>query len=64
MHSKPIRDDEGNRIFDAVYREDGTVAIEVKHAKQKLCIDLITVLKQVEQGKRQAEEAERKAHTK
>lgn len=64
MHSKPIRDDAGNRLFDVVYNSDGTVAIEVKNAKQKLRIDLLTVLKQVEQGKRQAEEAERKAHTK
>ena len=54
MHNKPIRDDAGNRLFDAVYNSDGTIAIEVKCAKQKLRIDLINVLKQVEQGKRDA----------
>lgn len=64
MHSKPIRDDAGNRLFDAVYNSDGTVAIEVKNAKQKLRIDLINVLKQVEQGKRSAADEERKPKTK
>ena len=64
MTSNPIRDDAGNRLFDAVYNFDGTIAIEVKCAKQRLRIDLINVLKQVEQGKRKAEEAERKARTK
>lgn len=54
MYSNPIRDDAGNRLFDAVYREDGTVAIEVKNDKRKHCIDLINVLKQIEQGKRKA----------
>ena len=54
MHSNPIRDDAGNRLFDAIYREDGTVAIEVKNDKRKHCIDLINVLKQIEQGKRKA----------
>lgn len=60
MHSKPIRDDAGNRLFDAVYNSDGSIAIEVKCSKQRLRIDLINVLKQVEQGKRNAAAAESK----
>lgn len=63
MTSNPIRDADGNRIFDAVYRDDGVVIIEVKNAKQRYCIDLINVLRQIEQGKRKAA-ADKKPNTK
>lgn len=64
MTSNPIRDDDGNRIFDAVYRDDGVVIIEVKNAKQRLRIDLINALRQIEQGKRKAAADDKKPNTK
>ena len=46
------------RVFDARYEGD-KVKIVVKQGKVKHVIDLISVLKQIEQGKREAEAAAR-----
>lgn len=53
MH-KPIRDDAGNRLFDAVYNPDGSIDIELKIARQKLVITLDAVRAQIEEGQREA----------
>jgi hypothetical protein len=55
MHSKPIRDDAGKRLFDAVYNDDGTVAITLKQARQLLVITLDSVRAQIEAGQREAD---------
>lgn len=54
MH-KPIRDNAGNRLFDAVYNPDGSIDIELKIARQKLVITLDAVRAQIEAGQREAE---------
>lgn len=56
MHSKPIRDDAGNRLFDAVYNPDGSIAIELKIARQKLIVTLDAVREQIEAGQREAKQ--------
>lgn len=53
MH-KPIRDDAGNRLFDAVYNPDGSIALELKIARQRLVITLDAVRAQIEEGQREA----------
>ena len=53
MH-KPIRDDAGNRLFDAVYNPDGSIALELKIARQRLVITLDAVRAQIEEGLREA----------
>jgi len=55
MH-KPIRDDAGNRLFDAVYNPDGSIALELKIARQRLVITLDAVRAQIEEGQREAEQ--------
>ena len=55
MHSKPIRDNAGKRLFDAVYNDDGTVAITLKQARQLLVITLDSVRAQIEAGQREAD---------
>lgn len=55
MHSKPIRDDAGKRLFDAVYNDDGTIAITLKQARQLLVITLDSVRAQIEAGQREAD---------
>lgn len=54
MH-KPIRDDAGNRLFDAVYNPDGSIDIELKIARQKLVITLDAVRAQIEAGRYEAD---------
>ena len=54
MH-KPIRDDAGNRLFDAVYNPDGSIALELKIARQRLVITLDAARAQIEEGQREAE---------
>lgn len=65
MH-KPIRDNAGNRLFDAVYNPDGSIALELKIARQRLVITLDAVRAQIEEGQREAEQfaAARSAATK
>lgn len=46
------------RVFDARY-EGNKIQLVVKQGKVKHVIDLISVLKQIEQGKREAEAAAR-----
>ena len=55
MYNKPIRDDEGHRLFDAVYHDDGTVDITLKQARLLLVITLDSVRKQIEAGQREAD---------
>lgn len=63
MH-KPIRDDAGNRLFDAVYNPDGSIALELKIARQRLVITLDAVRAQIEEGQREAEQMAAAAYNK
>lgn len=55
-YSVPIRDDAGNRLFDAVYNPDGTINLELKIARQKLVITLDAVRAQIAAGECKAKQ--------